>query len=198
MILACCCQAVRAQGSGNGSDASAKLAYALPGPSSQGAPATPNDWLHKWLRIVDKARSEQPHTAAPLITTHVLLVQQFRYDSQYQEVGSAWTSTYGSMKGLEIIPNTRIEVQLGVPPYISHPTASVPNGFGDVSIFMKFRAFSATEGHGDYFVGFFLGGSFPSGAVPNGMGHTVWTPMIAASKGWGYFDIQSTLSETLP
>jgi hypothetical protein len=40
----------------------------------------PNDWGHSWLRNVDKARSEQPHDVAPLITTHVLLVQQYRFD----------------------------------------------------------------------------------------------------------------------
>src|ERR1700735_4352435 len=44
-----------------------------------------NDWLHKWLKTVDETREKQPHYVAPLITTHVLLVQQFRFDSYYQE-----------------------------------------------------------------------------------------------------------------
>jgi hypothetical protein len=157
-----------------------------------------DDWVHRWLRTVDEVRKEQPHYVAPLITTHVLLVQQFRFDSYWQPTGHGQGSyDFGAQKGLEIIPNSRMEVQVGIPPYIEH-TGPMPGGFGDVSIFMKFRAFSAPGEKGDYFVGFFLGGTFPSGDVPNGMGHTVWSPMIAAAKGFGPFDIQTTLSANLP
>jgi hypothetical protein len=157
-----------------------------------------DDWVSRWLRTVDKTRAEQPHYVAPLITTHVLLVQQFRFDSYFQQASGVWTQEYGAGKGLEIIPNTRMEVQVGIPPYFSHGASNVPDGFRDVSIFLKFRAFSAPEGKGDYFVGFFLGGDFPSATIPNGLGHTVWSPMIAAAKGWGFFDVQSTLSGNLP
>jgi hypothetical protein len=159
----------------------------------------PDDWIHKWLQNVDETRASQPHNPAPLITTHVLLVQQFRFDSYWQEASNrTWSANYGASKGLEIIPNRRMEVQVSIPPpYMVHPPG-VPDGFGDVSIFLKFRAFSATEGKGDYFLGAFSGVSFPSGNLPNGMGHTVFSPMLAASKGWGHFDVQSTLSGSLP
>lgn len=155
-------------------------------------------WVSRWLQTVDKTRAEQPHYTAPLITTHVLLVQQFRFDSHFQQASGAWTYEYGGGKGLEIIPNTRMEVQVGVPPYFSHGTSNVPDGFGDVSILLKFRASSEPEGKGDYFVGLFLGGEFPSGARPNGLGHTVWSPMIAVAKGWRFFDVQSTLNAASP
>lgn len=158
-----------------------------------------NDWVHRWLVAVDTARSEQPHYVAPLITTHVDLVQQFRFDSYQQTASSgAGTFNFGAGKGLEIIPNTRMEVQVGLPPYMMHQAPHMPDGFGDVSIFLKFRVISAPEHMGDYFVGFFLGGSFPSGTPPNGMGHTVWTPMFAAAKGWGHFDWQTNLAGNLP
>jgi hypothetical protein len=158
-----------------------------------------DDWVHRWLSAVDKAREEQPHYVAPLITTHVLLVQQFRFDTYYQAGPTgAETENYGAMKGLEIIPNTRMEVQVGIPPYIEHEAPNMPNGFGDVSIFLKFRIISAPEETGGYFVGFFLGGSFPTGAPPNGMNHTVWTPMIAAAKRWRFFDWQTNLAGVLP
>ena len=168
----CCCPILGAQNASPEDfvTSSATLTDILPNSDSGGGelpgqspPAGNSDCVHKWLLIVDTTRAEQPHTAAPLITTHVALVQQYRFDTQYQEAGGVWTANYGSMKGLEIIPNTRMEVQVGIPPYISHQAASLPDGFGDVSILLKFRAFSATEGEGDYFVGFFLGGSFPSG-----------------------------------
>jgi len=166
-----------------------------PGPM----PEPSSDWVHGWLRVVDETRKRQPHYASPLITTHVLLVQQFRYDIYGQEGSAAsWAYNFGAGKGLEIIPNSRIEVQVAVPPYIAHRSSATPDGFGDVSMFIKFRAFSATEGQGAYFVGLFLGASFPSGALPNGTGHTTWSPMLAAAKGWGHFDIQSTLSGNIP
>jgi hypothetical protein len=162
------------------------------------APHSQDDWVSRWLQMVDKTRAEQPHYVAPLITTHVLLVQQFRFDSYFQQAAGVWTEEYGGGKGLEIIPNTRMEVQVGIPPYFNHGASNVPDSFGDVSIFLKFRAFSAPEGKGDYFVGFFLGGDFPSATTPNGLGHTVWSPRIAAAKGWGFFDVQGTLGGNLP
>ena len=168
------------------------------GPIDITATQRQDDWVSRWLRRVDTARAEQPHYVAPLITTHVLLVQQFRFDSFFQQATGVWTEEYGGGKGLEIIPNTRMEVQVGMPPYFSHGTSNLPDGFGDVSIFLKFRAFSAPEGKGDYFIGFFLGGDFSSATTQNGLGHTVWSPMVAAAKGWGFFDVQSTLSGNLP
>jgi len=159
----------------------------------------PHDWVHRWLRNVDEARSEQPHYAAPLITTHPLLVQQFRFDTYYQSArNGVATDEYGSGKGLEIVPNTRMEVQVGIPPYFFRHAPKFPDGFGDVSIFLKFRVASAPEGKGGYFLGFFLGGSFPSAQSPNGQGHTVWSPMLAAAKRWRFFDWQTNLGGSLP
>jgi hypothetical protein len=63
---------------------------------------------------------------------------------------------------------------------------------------VKFRAFSGTEGKGDYFVGFFFGGTVPTGRAPNGLGYAVLSPTFAAAKGLGPWDIQSTFGATLP
>jgi hypothetical protein len=158
-----------------------------------------HDWVHAWLRKVDQARASQPHFVSPIVTTHVMLVQQFRYDMSWQRdpVGSATTSNYGASRGLEIIPATRFEVGIFPPPYLVHQS-NIPNGFGDLSFQVKFRALSATEGKGDYFVGFFFGGSFPTGTPPNGLGHTVLSPTFAAAKGLGPWDIQSTIGGNLP
>src|SRR3981189_1620631 len=43
-----------------------------------------NDWVHSWFRKVDEARANQPHYVSPIVTTHVLLVQQLRYDMSWQ------------------------------------------------------------------------------------------------------------------
>jgi hypothetical protein len=158
-----------------------------------------DNWVHSWMRKVDEARASQPHFVAPIVTTHVMLVQQFRYDMSWQQdpVGATVTSNYGASRGLEIIPTTRLEVGISPPGYFVHQS-KIPDGFGDLTWQVKFRAFSASEGKGDYFVGFFLGGSFPTGTPPNGLGHTVLSPTVAAAKGIGRWDIQSTIGANLP
>src|SRR5437879_6144685 len=167
-------------------------------PQSSGS-APQDDWIHAWLRHVDEARASQPHFVSPIVTTHVLLVQQFRYDMSWQQdpTGGTITSNYGASRGLEIIPTARLEVGIFPPSYVVHQSKT-PDGFGDLAWQVKFRAFSAPEGKGDYFVGFFLGGSFPTGTLPNGQGHTILSPTFAASKGLGPWDIQSTIGANLP
>jgi hypothetical protein len=141
----------------------------------------------------------QPHFVSPIVTTHVMLVQQYRYDMSWQQDPAAGTSTanYGALKGLEIIAATRLEVGISPPNYLAHQS-SVRDGFGDLSFQVKFRTFSAPEGRGDYFVGFFLSGSLPTGSPPDGIGHTILSPTLAAAKGIGPWDIQTTVSANLP
>jgi hypothetical protein len=166
--------------------------------SSGQASATDHGWIHAWFRRVDQARASQPHFVSPIVTTHTILVQQFRYDMSWQQdPGGGTTSNYGASRGLEIIPATRFEVGLFPPNYLVHQR-NIPDGFGDFSFQVKFRAFSAPEGHGDYFVGIFLGGSFPTGTPPNGLGHTVLSPTLGVGKGLGPWDIQNTIGANLP
>src|SRR6266850_8465875 len=82
-----------ASGSGNGSA----------GATTNSAGSDQNDWVHRWLRIVDQVRANQPHSVAPLVTTHVLLVQQYRFDSSWQtNSNGAQLDNYGNSRGLEI------------------------------------------------------------------------------------------------
>jgi hypothetical protein len=184
-------------------DRSGTLDPGAPGqsPSSQGSTngSDNHDWVHAWMRIVDQTRASQPHFVSPIVTTHVLLVEQYRYDMSWQRdsAGGTITSNYGASRGLEIIPSARFEVGIFPPNYLVHQS-KVVDGFGDLAFQVKFRAFSATEGKGDYFVGFFFGGSFPTGTPPNGVGHTVLSPTFAAAKGLGPWDIQSTIGGNLP
>jgi hypothetical protein len=57
---------------------------------------------------------------------------------------------------------------------------------------------SATEGKGDYFVGFSMGGTLPTGDSPNGTGHSPLSPTLAAAESLGKWDIQSTIGASLP
>jgi hypothetical protein len=168
---------------------------------NQGAPGASNqgDWVQRWMQTVDEARASQPHFVAPIVTTHVVLVEQYRYDISRQQdgVGGTATSNYGASRGLEIIPTTRLEVGISPPPYLVHESGP-PDGFGDLSFQVKYRAFSAPEGKGDYFIGVFFGGSIPTGTPPNGLGHAMLLPTLAAAKGIGPLDIQSTIAAGLP
>ena len=100
-------------------------------------------WVAAWTRIVEKVRASQPHFVAPIVTTHVMLVQQFRYDMSWQQdpSGGTITSNYGGSRGLEIIPSTRLEMAIFPPSYFVHQS-NVRDGFGDFSYQVKFRAFS--------------------------------------------------------
>jgi hypothetical protein len=40
--------------------------------------------------------------------------------------------------------------------------------------------------------------AFPIGSPPNGIGHTVLSPTLAAAKGIGHWDIQTTIGANLP
>jgi hypothetical protein len=160
------------------------------------APSDDSGWVRAWMRVAAAARESQPHFVAPIVTTHVMLVQQYRYDMSWQQDPTG-TSNYGNSRGLEVIPSTRLEVGIFPPAYVVHQR-NVASGFSDLSFQVKFRAFSATEGRGDYFIGFFLGGSAPTGHVPNGLDHAVLSPTFAAAKGLGPWDIQSTIGATLP
>ncbi len=168
-------------------------------PPNQATNSSDSDWVHKWMRKADEARASQPHFVSPIVTTHVMLVQQYRYDMSWQQdpASGRSTSNYGASKGLEIIPATRLEVGIFPSNYLAHQS-SATDGFGDLSFQVKFRAFSATEGRGDYFVGFLLGGSLPTGSPPNGIGHTILSPTLAAAKGIGPWDIQTTVGANLP
>jgi hypothetical protein len=117
--------------------------------------------------------------------------------SWQQDPGGSITSNYGNSRGLEIIPWSRLEVGIFPPAYTVRQT-NVPSGFGDLSYQVKFRAFARTEGQGDYFVGFFLGGTIPTAGAPNGLDHAVLSPTLAVAKGLGSWDIQSTFGANLP
>jgi hypothetical protein len=187
--LGMCSPAVMAQT--DGTAAGDANGAAPPEPSSRG-------WLDRWTRTVDEARASQPHYVAPIVTTHVVLVEQYRYDlSRQDDTTGAVTSNFGASRGLELIPTTRLELAISPPPYLAHQSAAAA-GFGDLAFQVKYRAFSAPEGKGDYFVGAFLAGSVPTGTAPNGAGHAILTPTLAAAKGLGPVDIQTTLAAGLP
>ncbi len=158
------------------------------------------DYFANWFNRVDQIQAEQPHWMTPLVTVTPRLEEEYRYDQiwQTQQHGDA-LNNFGANKGLELIPFRPVELILSTPGYISRGgNVHASNGWADETFLIKYRVLSANEESGNYILTLFLGISAPTGDDPISLRHTVYTPTIAAGKGWGNFDIQSTVATTLP
>jgi hypothetical protein len=166
---------------------------------SSGLLAADDGFLSTWFDRSDRAKAGQPHWITPLATVTPRLEQEFRTDFLVQlNPNENPIVNYGNSKGLELIPHERVEFILNVPPYLQHNRPNIHDGFGDASFLGKFRVLSKNEDRGNYIVTVFLAGSIPTGSYTNGAVASVITPTIAAGKGWGKFDFQSTLGAGLP
>lgn len=164
------------------------------------------DYFENWFTRVSRTQAAQPHWITPLVTVTPRLEEEWRYDQSFQARQHGETLTnFGGGKGLELIPWDTVEVILGVPPYQSHEFPGKKGAknrgtddFGDWTALVKYRLLSANEENGNYILTAFLGISAPTGTEHNSTGHALFTPTIAFGKGWGDFDVQSTVSATFP
>lgn len=171
------------------------LLCAIYSPALQGQ----NSFFTDWFSRVDRSKDEQPHWITPIATTTPRLEEEYRYDQLWQLNKRGFTtSNFGGGKGLELIPFEKVEVILSVPPYLAHQDSAVRDGFGDLSLLVKYRLLSANEEHGNYILSAFLGWSLPTGQFRNGGAHAVITPTIAYGKGFANFDLQGTFGVGLP
>ena len=158
-----------------------------------------DSFIRDWFDRSDQAKADQPHWMTPLVTVTPRLEQEFRSDFLVQQMASGDDLVnLGNGKGLELIPNERVELLLNVPPYLAHSRPELHDGFGDVSFVGKYRLLAGNEEGGNYILTVFLGGTIPTGSYANGARAGVITPTIAGGKGWGRFDVQSTLGAGLP
>ena len=156
-------------------------------------------YWRNWFERTEKTRAEQPHWLTPLATTTPRLEQEFRYDLVWQRrPDSATTRNYGNGKGLELIPFGKVEVIVGVPPYLVHDQAEAQDGFGDWRLLIKYRLLSANEQRGNYIVTAFMDVSLPTGSAGNGATSGIVTPTLAYGKGIGRLDVQGTFGVALP
>jgi hypothetical protein len=170
-----------------------------PSGAAANSQAVPTSWTGRYLARVSKTQSEQPHWITPLVLVTPRLEQEFRADFVRQLLPAGQhTWNYDNGKGLELIPASRVELLINLPPYLQHSQPNDPNGIGDVSFVMKYRILTANEQKGNYILTAFFGGSIPTGTYKNGSASSILTPTLAAGKGWGRFDVESTLGGTLP
>jgi hypothetical protein len=153
------------------------------------------DYFVNWFPRVTQIQSEQPHWATPLVTVTPRLEEEVRYDQFFQSMRDGLaTDNFGGGKGIELIPFQNTEVILGVPAFLKRNMPRNTDGFADWPFLVKLRLLTSNEEHGNYIVTAFMGFSVPTGSNANGNGHAIFTPTLAAGKGLGAFDVQSTVS----
>jgi hypothetical protein len=176
----------------------------LPGfaQSSSSAPPTPapqpQNFIQRYQARVTATQNEQPRWITPLVTVTPRLEQELRTDfvHQYNPKGYAiWN--YGNSKGLEFIPQRRIELLINVPPFFNRSNGE-QDGFGDLSFNSKFRFFARNEEHGNAIITGFFAATVPTGKNGNGSCCAVVTPTLAMGKGFGQFAFTTTAGGSLP
>jgi hypothetical protein len=157
------------------------------------------DYFINWFPRVIQIQSEQPHWITPLVTVTPRLEEEVRYDQFFQSMrDGVATDNFGAGKGIELIPFQNTEVIVGIPGFEKRNMPRNTDGFGDWPFLVKYRLLSANEENGNYIVTAFMGFSVPTGSNVNGNGHGLFTPTLAAGKGFGDFDVQSTVGVTFP
>jgi len=156
-------------------------------------------FLRSWFRMAAETEAKQPDWLSPLATTSGRLKQELRYDIWDQPAAQGnRTYQFGGGKGLEFITSSRTQILTGIPTYTLHSPNRPPGGFGDLPLMLKFRIASGERGEGNYLLTFILGVTAPTGSRRYGAGDAVLTPTLAFGKGWGRFDVQSTVGLNLP
>jgi hypothetical protein len=176
-------------------ETSSQPSSAQPTPANSGG-----DFFRDWFSMVSRTQADQPHWMTPVATTTPRLEQEFRYDIDWQTNSTGVTrENYGGAKGLELIPQSHVELILVAPPnYIVHNSSTVQDGFGDWGFLVKYRILSSNEEHGNYILTAFFQTTLPTGQYKNGATDAIITPTIAYGKGFGHFDIQGTFGASVP
>jgi hypothetical protein len=179
-----------------------QIAQTAPSPAPVAATDPLSDYVRNWFARVDATQAEQPHWMTPIATTTPRLEEEFRFDTDLERLGNGGSlDNFGGGKGLELIPAERVEIIVGLPPYIAKtvPGSAPINGFNDWPfLLIKYRLLSANEQNGNYILTVFLQGQAPTGIAAL-TDYPTWfvTPTIAGGIGFGDFDIQSTLGEAI-
>lgn len=169
------------------------------GPGGGAAWSGAGNYFGTWFDRVTQIQSEQPHWITPLVTVTPRLEEEYRYDQYWETVsGGHELDNYGGGKGLELIPCENVELIFGEPAWETENTLPRKSGWADETFLAKYRIASGNEENGNYIVTAFMGLSIPTGSAAFTTHHTMFTPTIAAGKGWGDFDIQSTLGVAVP
>jgi hypothetical protein len=156
------------------------------------------NFFSQWEARTSRVQSKQPAWPPPLVTTYVGLFQVLRIDV-LRQIAPARTDTwnFGNSKGVSLIPGGNVEFDINMPPYIEHNTTA-KDGAGDFSVLGKYRLASGNAKHGTYVVSAWALATFPTGSYKNGSTNPTVAPTLGGGKGFGNFDVQSSIGATLP
>jgi hypothetical protein len=156
-------------------------------------------FLSSWENRVRTTSAGQPSWVVPVVTPSSGIVQLARVDFLHQ-----YTSTHfvtwndGNGKGFNFIPYYKTELDLNLPPYIQHNNPKARDGAGDFSMVLKYRLFAGNETHHNYSVSAQVQGIGATGSYSNGLLRNQINPTVIAGKGFGKFDVQSSVGGVLP
>jgi hypothetical protein len=158
-----------------------------------------DSFFKKWEARATRTQARQPAWTPPLVTTYVGLIQVLRGDftRQYSPAHVA-TWNYDSSKGVNLVPWANTEIVVNLPPYFERSAPAPKGGAGDMSFLLKYRFLAGDAEHGSYVVGACLLATIPTGSYKNGSPDASVAPTLLLGKGFGNFDLQSTLAGTLP
>jgi Putative MetA-pathway of phenol degradation len=158
-----------------------------------------DNFFERWQARASQTQAKQPSWSVPLVAPYPMLIQVFRSDFTRQ-ITPTGTSTwnYGANRGLNLIPGFNSEFDFYYPPYIQHNSPTAKDGFGDVGFLYKYRILSANEKQGNYLLSAQLTATIPTGSYSNGSTDASVSPSLLAGKGFGKFDVISSLGGTLP
>ncbi|MDE3104682.1 MAG: hypothetical protein KGK08_05850 [Acidobacteriota bacterium] len=156
-------------------------------------------FFHQWENRVRTTSARQPGWVVPVVTPSSGIVQLYRADF-VRQITPALTTTWNldNGKGFNLIPFANTEVDVNLPAYIEHNSPKVADGASDFSMVLKYRfAASNAEAH-NYMASLQLQGVAATGSYKNGSAQHSINPTLVAGKGFGNFDVQSSLGGTLP
>jgi len=168
-----------------------------------GSPSpAPSGFFNQWLARTSATQAKQPAWAVPVITTFTGLIQVARTDF-IRQITPARTNTWNldNSKGLNLVPWANTELVVDLPPFIKHnlpAPASSKDGFGDFSFLAKYRSATGNAKHGSYTLSAWALTTVPTGSYKNGSINASVQPNVGGGKGFGNFDVQTTLGATLP
>jgi hypothetical protein len=166
--------------------------------ASAGSLCAQDNFFQKWEARTSRTQSKQPAWSVPLLAPYPMLIQVFRSDITRQ-ITPTLTSTwnYGAGRGLNLIPGFNSEFDVYNPPYLQH-NSNTADGFGDVGLMYKYRILSANQKQGNYILSAQVVATIPTGDHANGSTDASISPTLLAGKGFGRFDVISSLGGTLP
>ncbi len=158
-----------------------------------------NSFTGRWEQRASATQARQPAWPPPIITTYVGLIQVARIDFIRQTATNlVQTWSLDGSKGLNLIPFANTEVDVNLPAYCLHNLPTVTNGAGDMSFVLKYRPLAGNAEHGNYVLSAFLASTIPTGSYKNGSPDATISPNLGFGKGFGPFDVQTTLGASLP